>query len=607
MEHRFTYTAAGRICPRHCSDLYDIPTLEALCAHLEDAAPRDIVIILPRLRGKRIGDLFEALRLRVEAAPPGTLVAPVLQEGDGSVICGLTLTAYEDAPTQLRLMPRTLAYWDDASELKIDVPALPCFACTVASLRRRVSEAPDYVKQADIAAGILALGVSPEGERLWDMYSFAKMRPRDTFDKVLDFTVAEKRLADCFRAQQRDGATESMDRRLKQEEWSILASQRLVSELPPEPLFVPVPPLTQDKEYQLTQMRFERRIGLDSNDGKLHVLATGIPSGCAYQRIELPARGLAMHGERVVLFPTMVVCPELLAWADMIQVHQPGMPQSLEVAAAFKEIGKPVLIDSDDYIFGMSPTNPSYNRIDFHEVLRWLDLADAMIVANEMLLAMYGDLVQDYCLKFVLPNCLPDDLNIPVKQDYELHDPPRLLWLGGRSHYDDLELLDKLLRPLSRVHPFELHLMGYAPEDKRLFRGMNVIRHEGASVHEYRRKAAEIDADIGLCPLVDNQFNRCKSHLKYLDYGISGLPVMASAVEPYVRYTRAAMLLENDPCEWKESLLRFFRLPSKDRKSLGQATLQDAQRFLLSKQTEAREECYITTYNEVRRRRKHNG
>jgi glycosyltransferase involved in cell wall biosynthesis len=40
---------------------------------------------------------------------------------------------------------------------------------------------------------------------------------------------------------------------------------------------------------------------------------------------------------------------------------------------------------------------------------------------------------------------------------------------------------------------------------------------------------------IGLCPLEDNVFNQSKSNLKYLEFAANGLPVVASAVEPYAK------------------------------------------------------------------------
>ncbi len=41
--------------------------------------------------------------------------------------------------------------------------------------------------------------------------------------------------------------------------------------------------------------------------------------------------------------------------------------------------------------------------------------------------------------------------------------------------------------------------------------------------------------DIGLAPLIDSPFNRCKSDLKYVEYGKVGVPAVFSKVGPYTR------------------------------------------------------------------------
>jgi glycosyltransferase involved in cell wall biosynthesis len=49
--------------------------------------------------------------------------------------------------------------------------------------------------------------------------------------------------------------------------------------------------------------------------------------------------------------------------------------------------------------------------------------------------------------------------------------------------------------------------------------------------HPYRTAIA--DADISIIPLVDNEFNRCKSAIKFVEMGALKIPSVVSMVSPY--------------------------------------------------------------------------
>ena len=78
--------------------------------------------------------------------------------------------------------------------------------------------------------------------------------------------------------------------------------------------------------------------------------------------------------------------------------------------------------------------------------------------------------------------------------------------------------------------------------------------HPMVPFHEYPNQLARLNFDIGIAPLADNSFNRCKSHLKALEYGMLGVPVVAADLEPY-RDCPVTHALSDQAEDWTEKLM----------------------------------------------------
>ncbi len=63
--------------------------------------------------------------------------------------------------------------------------------------------------------------------------------------------------------------------------------------------------------------------------------------------------------------------------------------------------------------------------------------------------------------------------------------------------------------------------------------------------------------DVGIAPLEDTIFNRCKSDIKFLDYSALGVPGIYSRVPSYketIHHLETGYLVENTPSAWTEAL-----------------------------------------------------
>ena len=79
--------------------------------------------------------------------------------------------------------------------------------------------------------------------------------------------------------------------------------------------------------------------------------------------------------------------------------------------------------------------------------------------------------------------------------------------------------------------------------------------------------------DIGIAPLVDTEFNRSKSNLKYLEYSALGIPSVCSNVYPYAKTIKKGEngFLAKNIKHWKEHLERLIESSSL-RKEIGEAS-----------------------------------
>ena len=79
---------------------------------------------------------------------------------------------------------------------------------------------------------------------------------------------------------------------------------------------------------------------------------------------------------------------------------------------------------------------------------------------------------------------------------------------------------------------------------------------------QYPAALASLNLDLAIAPLADNDFNRCKSHLKILEYGVLGLPVIASSPGPYDQCP-VKLVQGNGSDDWINSIRYFVDDPDR--------------------------------------------
>ena len=136
--------------------------------------------------------------------------------------------------------------------------------------------------------------------------------------------------------------------------------------------------------------------------------------------------------------------------------------------------------------------------------------------------------------------------------------------MGTRTHDHDVMMILQPLREVLRAYGgrVRLELVGGIADAAalRAFDGLPVRGLEPSSVDypefiAWLRETARWD--LAIAPLEDTLFTRCKSDLKFLDYGALGIPGVFSRMPVYastVRHLETGYLAENTPEAWSAGL-----------------------------------------------------
>lgn len=253
-----------------------------------------------------------------------------------------------------------------------------------------------------------------------------------------------------------------------------------------------------------------------------------------------PFSAMAKEDDRLELvFPERKGGGADLGWAwlarcDAIYYSHPNTDLDLSVLWLARTMNVPVWSEYVDDIFNVLPTNPHYQNVKNKRALR-----EAVTQAIQW--STICTAVSDIC-RHAFPH--PDRfVVIPEACLWPAWDKPRrkcVTWRGLSSHAGDVEtVLDELCAVAKDFRDWEWGLMGDPTEEfvARLTEAAGVNPETGKTrvkiAPYYSTPFHAIQAFGGvapylhLVPLADNEFNRSKSHLAWLEASAMGAAVIA--------------------------------------------------------------------------------
>lgn len=338
-------------------------------------------------------------------------------------------------------------------------------------------------------------------------------------------------------------------------------------------------------------------------------------SACNHYRVLQPLYKLQENGMANIL--TIKEGPELatdfatqkMIEADIIVVHRPASEDWYKFIKTCRKFGKVIVCDYDDDPFNTSPLNPYYQFIGTEEVeFVWPDGKREMLWSKDpsehggryinieqnirrrdLFRASFqkADLVTTTTdiLNKTLSKINPNVATLPNLVDFELYPQVehvkkeiRIGWQGGSSHYEDLWLVAPAIKKILKKYDNTKFVFWGDLRMYGLFRDIPIERiecHQWVKHICYPYKLACLNIDIGLCPLLDNEFNRNKSEIKYFEYSVMKAATVASNIPPYapcIKHGEDGLLVgENEWFEAIESLI----LDENKRKKMGENAFEN--------------------------------
>lgn len=319
-------------------------------------------------------------------------------------------------------------------------------------------------------------------------------------------------------------------------------------------------------------------------------------TACNHYRVLQPLYKLRQHklADTLTIHEKDLATPEALdrvLEADIILFQRPASDEWFKFIKTCQKYGKIIVVDYDDDPFNTSPLNPYYkfvgvkewqyqwpsgeidnlwkDGVDGFDIERNIirqDLfnmsfrkADAITTTTDLLAGFFKTLNSE---TIVLPNLV--DFDIAKKYDMTKKEI-RIGWQGGASHYEDIYVVrDAIVEVLRRNENVKFVYLGDCRFDK-LFQGIPTGRMEfntWVQFVAYPFQLPLLNLDIGLCPLIDNVFNRNKSAIKYFDYTTTGAATVASNIPPYspvITNEVDGLLVENDTKSWVDAIERLVK------------------------------------------------
>lgn len=271
---------------------------------------------------------------------------------------------------------------------------------------------------------------------------------------------------------------------------------------------------------------------------------------------------------------------EAMEWADIF-IFQSASDSNFiqEIARIFREdrVPKVLIAEFDDDISNIHPSNlgayQAWGTREVHGQKTWIwkngydgfDLeanksrvkrmfeavskCDSVIVTGEPLARVFRKHNPNV---HILPNFVSPEHMERRPRLYLPEGKVLIGWQGGDSHYDDLAITMPALEAVKKRYGDRVQFVFMGAAFLHLYKRVDGYFIPWTKPERFYNRYNYYLPDIALAPLINNDFNRCKSAIKFYEAAWYGVPTVAAKVTPYkeeIMHYRTGFLYERlDEC-----------------------------------------------------------
>ena len=272
----------------------------------------------------------------------------------------------------------------------------------------------------------------------------------------------------------------------------------------------------------------------------------GDQSACWYYRIHLPMSFMTKEHHEYFVSVTGYIESGHIGAYDMAILQRQYRFEVLEPVLRMKQAGMKLVYEIDDDLFNVPKWNIAHSTYNNNQaktgIKKFLELMDAVFVTTEELKEVY----QKYCENvYILPNSVALDAFTPPPENSTRK---VLLWQGSNTHKKDIKILEPSIKRIIEDEDVYVKMWGMTMP--------NTYHVPGVEFKSFYQMLSQMDAKVGLAPLVPHQFNRSKSNLKFLEYAAQGIATVASDFGPYansIEHEETGLLI-SDNRDWYDAI-----------------------------------------------------